>query len=181
MKFGTTILSLVSSSTLRPDGGPRRFSQMESWMEHFNPSFDNRDLYYGCHCFTTSDRPMSQMGKGAPLDAVDSVCLKYKQCLKCASQEFGDDCINEIVRYGANMNGDQPECTSRPGSCKRKLCECDKEFARTIVNEVSFLLLYLFYYFFSFFIVLFWSAGGFVPKGHFGHAVPKIGHAVPKK
>merc|ERR1712003_180685 len=105
-------------------------------MVHFNPSYNNQDLNYGCHCFTAGEYT-SQIGKGAPLDAVDSVCLKYKQCLKCAAEEFGDNCINEMVSYDANMNGAQPECTSIAGSCKRKLCECDKEFARAIASEMS--------------------------------------------
>jgi hypothetical protein len=146
MKFQTTILSLVSSSSIRVQrsveaeeqeriGGARRFSQMEAWMEHFNPSFDVRDLYYGCHCLSFSDRPMSNMGRGAPLDEVDSVCLKYKQCLKCASAEFGDSCIPETTTYGANVNNEQ--CGSNPGTCSRKICECDKEFARAIVLEVG--------------------------------------------
>ena len=146
MKFQTTILSLVSSSSIRVQrsveakeqeriGGARRFSQMEAWMEHFNPSFDVRDLYYGCHCLSSSDRPMSNVGRGAPLDEIDSVCLKYKQCLKCASAEFGDSCIPEDTTYGANVNNEQ--CASNPGTCRRKICECDKEFARAIVLEVE--------------------------------------------
>jgi len=145
MKFQTTIFSLVSSTSIRENRSldvedptqARRHSQMEAWMEHYNPSFDKRDLYYGCHCFTTSDRPMSDMGKGRPVDEIDSVCLKYKQCLKCARNEFSDSCMNEFVFYGVAMNGNQPQCTDEAGTCGRKLCECDKEFAKTVVDEVK--------------------------------------------
>ena len=146
MKLQTSILSLVSSSSLRVHrsveaeederlGGIRRYSQLEAWMEHYNPSYDVRDLYYGCHCFTFGDRPMSNMGRGAPLDEIDSVCLKYKQCLKCASAEFGENCFPESTTYGASVNTEQ--CSSNPGTCRRKICECDKEFARAIVLEVG--------------------------------------------
>ncbi|CBY13147.1 unnamed protein product [Oikopleura dioica] len=110
MKFQTTIFSLVSSTS------------MEAWMEHYNPSFDKRDLYY--------------MGKGRPVDEIDSVCLKYKQCLKCARNEFSDSCMNEFVFYGVAMNGNQPQCTDEAGTCGRKLCDCDKEFAKTVVDEM---------------------------------------------
>ena len=144
MKFQTTILSLVSATSIRMNRSAdvkvdeaRRFSQMEAWMKHYNPNYDNRDLYYGCHCFTTSDRPMSDMGKGAPVDKIDSVCLKYKQCLKCAMNEFSESCMNELVLYGVAMNGNQQHCMDKAGTCGRKLCECDKEFARTVVYEVK--------------------------------------------
>ena len=131
MKFQTTIFSLVSSTSIRENRSldvedptqARRHSQMEAWMEHYNPSFDKRDLYY--------------MGKGRPVDEIDSVCQKYKQCLKCARNEFSDSCMNEFVFYGVAMNGNQPQCTDEAGTCGRKLCECDKEFARTVVDEVK--------------------------------------------
>lgn len=55
------------------------------------------------------DRPMSEPGKGQPVDALDTVCKRYKDCLKCASMTHGDQCLGEIVRYRVNMNA-APVC-----------------------------------------------------------------------
>ena len=76
------------------------------------------------------DRPMSTMGKGAPLDELDAVCKAYKECQKCARQRFGEMCIGEFVRYGLNMDNNNPVCTDAGDSCGRALCECDKKFAQ---------------------------------------------------
>ena len=44
-----------------------------------NPNFDPRKYWaYGCHCFALDDRPMSGMGKGKPIDELDTLCKKYK-------------------------------------------------------------------------------------------------------
>ena len=53
---------------------------------------------------------MSEPGKGAPVDDLDIVCKKYKDCLHCASGRHGENCIGEIVEYGVNMSGG-PVCT----------------------------------------------------------------------
>ena len=76
------------------------------------------------------DRPMSTMGKGAPLDQLDAVCKAYKECQKCARQRFGETCIGEFVRYGMDMVNEYPVCTDAGDSCGRALCECDKKFAQ---------------------------------------------------
>ena len=47
---------------------------------------------------------MSEQGKGAPVDELDAVCKRYKDCLKCASQKHGQDCLPEFVKYGLRMN-----------------------------------------------------------------------------
>jgi len=53
---------------------------------------------------------MSDPGKGAPVDALDSVCKKYKDCVKCASMTYGDQCIGEFVKYKFVTNGNGPTC-----------------------------------------------------------------------
>ena len=99
------------------------------------------------------DRPMSTMGKGAPLDALDAVCKAYKECQKCARQQFGEMCIGEFVRYGLNFDNGSPVCTDEGNSCGRALCECDKKFAQgkdknppmIISNKVSDIRVKLFF------------------------------------
>lgn len=74
---------------------------------------------------------MTQQGKGAPVDALDNVCKAYKDCLKCARDEFGEMCIGEFVEY--NFNISKQKCRDDAGTCGRKLCECDAAFARNHV------------------------------------------------
>ena len=41
---------------------------------------------------------MSDPGHGPPVDALDTVCKAYKDCLKCARMQHGDTCIGEFVK-----------------------------------------------------------------------------------
>jgi len=93
--------------------------------------FDERDYWaYGCHCFLLGDRPMSAMGKGSPVDALDNRCKAYKDCQKCVREKHGDDCIGEMVSYQWRWSSKLGELQGRDasGSCPRELMECDKKF-----------------------------------------------------
>ena len=97
---------------------------------------------YGCNCPELGDRPLSDPGKGQPVDELDTVCQKFKQCAKCAKEEFGESCISEMVssvsftsrhllikiRYGLRGR----KCTDAAGTCARALCECDLSFAEAL-------------------------------------------------
>lgn len=114
----------------------KRYFQLTEMMTHYNPDFDERKYWsYGCHCFVIGDRPMSDMGHGVPIDPLDKVCKKYKECLKCAREEYGEECIGEFVKYKYGISGPDVVCKDNPirsseHGCKRKLCECDAMFAR---------------------------------------------------
>ncbi|CBY32091.1 unnamed protein product [Oikopleura dioica] len=111
----------------------RRYSQLMAWMTSYNPTFDERKYWtYGCHCLMLGDRPMTQPGKGAPIDALDSVCKSYKDCLKCAREKHGEMCIGEFVEYSFNIN--KQKCRNDGGTCERALCECDAAFAMNHVG-----------------------------------------------
>ena len=73
---------------------------------------------------------MSDPGLGRPVDALDAVCKQYKDCQKCARDEFGELCIGEFVQYKYGQSGGQKICKDTPGTCDRKLCECDLQFAK---------------------------------------------------
>ena len=76
----------------------RRYDQFEAMAQVFDPTFDNKIITdYGCNCPALGDRPLSDPGKGAPVDALDKVCQKFKRCTKCAKMEFGEECISEMV------------------------------------------------------------------------------------
>merc|ERR1712176_402510 len=117
--------------------GAKRYFQLIDQMSHFNPDFDERKYWtYGCHCLMLGDRPMSDMGHGAPLDALDVVRRAYKECQKCARQVHGDMCIGEFVEYNHRIAGSNSVCRDDAGTCERALCECDKAFA---MGELNFL------------------------------------------
>jgi len=101
--------------------------------------FDERKYWaYGCHCFILGDRPMSQMGKGAPVDSLDNKCKAYKDCQKCVREKHGDQCIGEFVRYTWRYATKRSafESSNDAGSCERELFECDLQFVKdTFANK----------------------------------------------
>jgi hypothetical protein len=118
--------------------GEKRYFQLADMMGHYNPSFDEKKYWtYGCHCLILGDRPMSDMGHGRPVDALDTVCKAYKECQKCARAKHGDMCIGEFVKYKyGEKNGDK-FCKDKEGSCGRDLCMCDLAFAKAHVSAKS--------------------------------------------
>ena len=80
---------------------------------------------------------MSDPGHGPPVDALDTVCKAYKDCLKCARMEHGDSCIGEFTQYRYGITNGDAVCKDRAGTCKRALCECDAKFAREHVGQTG--------------------------------------------
>ena len=95
--------------------------------------FDERKYWaYGCHCFLLGDRPMSEMGKGAPVDALDVRCKAYKDCQKCVRQKHGDECIGEFKSYQWSYKTKTKSFVSRDpvDSCEQDLFQCDLKLAQ---------------------------------------------------
>lgn len=147
LAIASIVLSTTTSTRLPRQinsATDRRYKQLTSMMNFHNPEFDERKYWtYGCNClilgkfldWETSlnfigDRPMSDPGHGKPVDALDSVCKAYKDCLKCARKTYGDECIGEFVKYRYGLRQDEIVCRDDPNSCKRALCECDAMFAQ---------------------------------------------------
>lgn len=140
MKTSSTIcIALVGTGAAGPSrvarqqpGDVRRYDQLTEMMHHHNRDFDERKYWtYGCNCLILGDRPMSDPGHGPPIDALDSVCKAYKDCVKCARMEFGETCIGEFIRYRFGYTEDKEiTCRDKANSCERSLCECDARFAR---------------------------------------------------
>jgi len=154
---------VLSRSTREADTleeqGSRRYWQLEDLMEFFNPTFDERKYWtYGCNCLMLGDRPMSDPGLGPPVDALDNVCKKYKDCLKCARETHGNECIGEFTKYRFNIdafNRGKDICKDDAGSCGRSLCECDAMFAEAhTAHKHVFDIKYH----------MFWSIQGWEPK-----------------
>jgi len=120
------------------DNDDRRYDQLAELMGHYNNQFDERKYWaYGCNCLILGDRPMSDPGHGPPVDALDTVCKAYKDCLKCARMQHGDSCIGEFTRYRLRYDNGEPVCKNQAGSCERALCECDAKFAREHVAQTG--------------------------------------------
>jgi len=138
----------------------KRYFQLTDMMGHYNPDFDERRYWtYGCNCLILGDRPMSDPGHGPPVDALDTVCKAYKDCVKCARQEYGEMCIGEFVKYKyGEKNGDK-FCKTNQDDCGKALCECDLAFAKAHVSKAHV---------FNKDFHLFWSTlpGGWEPKAN---------------
>ena len=124
----TTETRVARQAELEAD---KRYFQLTDMMEHYNPDFDERKYWaYGCNCLILGDRPMSDPGLGPPVDALDSVCKRYKDCVKCVKQEYGDECIGEFVMYKYRFQNGDVTCRNNANTCERAVCECDAQFAR---------------------------------------------------
>ena len=124
MKLSTTLALVISASGSRlsnrvrranedrvGEDDDRRYFQLTDMMEHYNSDFDERKYWaYGCNCLILGDRPMSDPGHGPPVDALDTVCKAYKDCVKCARMEFGEMCIGEFVKYKYGYKNGEAVC-----------------------------------------------------------------------
>jgi len=109
----------------------KRYKQLVKMMKIHNSNFDDRKFWaYGCNCLMLNDRPLSDPGLGAPVDALDATCKHYKDCLQCVRDEHGDSCLPEMVKYTWKTVLNVPTCLNPTNSCDRALCECDKKFAK---------------------------------------------------
>jgi hypothetical protein len=142
MKVSLLISTVASTAIVKrsPDqekvlDGEKRYFQLTDMMRHYNPSFDERKYWtYGCNCLILGDRPMSDPGHGPPVDALDTVCKAYKDCVKCARLTHGEQCIGEFVKYKYGYKNGAPICKDAAGTCGRSLCECDAMFAEQHVG-----------------------------------------------
>merc|ERR1712176_730368 len=138
MKLTIALIAAAKANKVarQADDSDRRYSQLVDMMSHYNPTFDERKYWaYGCNCLILGDRPMSDPGHGPPIDPLDVVCKTYKDCLKCARMEFGDQCIGEFVKYRYGVKNNEVECRDRVNTCERALCECDARFAHDHVAK----------------------------------------------
>lgn len=106
-----------------------------------------RYCYYGCHCLPEGSHNIAQGGYGKPHDNIDASCRRFGQCYKCLVDEHKDDgldingadgCIGEEIGYRYDLMHDNAtgknsiECTNKIGSCRRNICECDKQLAENL-------------------------------------------------
>lgn len=144
---GLSIARSRTDKSLATGSGDRRYNDLkEMAIKHWskngfrgkNNGFDERKYWaYGCHCFLLGDRPMSEMGKGKPVDALDNKCKAYKDCQKCVRATHGEDCIGENRKYtwGWVSKKDKLVSPDTAGSCERELFECDLKLVHDMFSQ----------------------------------------------
>ena len=59
-----------------------RYAVIMKMIGYYTPGFDERQYFqYGCHCIIREDDFQSH-GMGKPVDGLDAVCRKFKNCQK---------------------------------------------------------------------------------------------------
>lgn len=129
------------------DDGERRYRETTRIIEFYNNAVDIKQLTsYGCNCFAVGDRPLSgSTVRGPPVDPLDQMCKDYKDCLACAIEAHGDDCVPEFIEgsmksrykvaYGNKADPNNVTCKDDAGTCKRDLCECSKKLGKRIASK----------------------------------------------
>merc|ERR1712176_362598 len=108
-----------------------------------------RYCYYGCHCLPEGSHDLANGGYGKPMDNIDHACRRFGQCYKCLVEEHKDDkfningvtdCKGEEIGYQADLiindqTGEKSiQCLNKLGSCRRNICECDKQLAENLAK-----------------------------------------------
>lgn len=106
-------------------------------------SFMRKFFQYGCHCYPGGPDHLLKSGYGKPIDKIDSICQRHKNCYKCMNAIFNagkwgigsqTNCNPENTTYKMVLNttNQTVSCPSDQTLCRKSLCECDLEFARSI-------------------------------------------------
>lgn len=125
----------------------RRYVHMEKLINFYDQSISNITKYwtYGCWCFQMGDYPL-RIGNGAPMDNVDKVCKRQKECYQCVKKDSidnGRECIPEETGYKFKATYDavtgkpSVRCINKPGTCQRNMCECDRDFASKLPEAAT--------------------------------------------
>jgi len=73
---------LLTFSQATPRENFDRYQSLLEMVQYYTPGFDERQYFqYGCHCVIREDQ-LDKNGMGKPVDQLDSVCRKYKNCQK---------------------------------------------------------------------------------------------------
>lgn len=121
-----------------------KYPNMADLLDFYAPGVDSsRYLSYGCNCNFLDNRPLASAGHGAAVDPIDQACKNYKDCQRCVQMDDGADCNveNEDWHYNFQLPKN-PEsdvtCLNPVKSCRRHLCECDKQFAEEIADAMKY-------------------------------------------
>lgn len=128
----------LSQTERREFGTARKLLQLAEMVKQVQRTdyLFERYCFYGCHCIPGYAVHDSTAGKGPAQDGIDSVCSRLKQCYWCANDEEDGQCDGTMKSYSwttvDNDNDgkvDDIVCFNSPGTCRWKLCQCDRQFA----------------------------------------------------
>ena len=107
------------------------YPNLADLLDHYAPGIDSSQyLSYGCNCHFLDNRPLASAGHGAAVDPIDQACKNYKDCQRCVQMDDGADCNAENLDWNYAFGikkTDEVECENPVKSCRRHLCECDKQ------------------------------------------------------
>lgn len=119
-----------------------KYPKLADLLDHYAPgAAAEKYLQYGCNCNFLEDKPLASSGNGATLDPIDQACKNYKDCQRCVQMDDGADCNveNDDWAYDVRLENDfDAQCMNQVKSCRRHLCECDKQFADEIAGAFKF-------------------------------------------
>lgn len=112
-------------------------------------SFVRKFFQYGCHCYPGGPDNLLKSGHGRPLDKIDTVCQRHKNCYKCVNAIFNagrwgigsvTNCNPENTTYKMILDTtlQTVTCPKDQTLCRKSLCECDLEFATSITGMANF-------------------------------------------
>lgn len=118
--------------------GASKYSGLTRLAFHYNREFSATQHHaYGCNCMMLGDRPLAETTFGPPVDELDSTCKKLKECYKCVSAQFGQNCTPEKRNYDFFIRDFDVLPGNRAGSCERALFECDHHYAKQLTSTIS--------------------------------------------
>lgn len=118
-----------------------KYPNLADLLDAAAPGIDHANvLSYGCNCQFLDGRPLASAGSGHPVDPLDQVCKQYRDCQKCVQMDDGADCNVENVdwEYQTDLQVRQLDCLDPVKSCRRHLCECDRQFAFAIAEKFKY-------------------------------------------
>ncbi|CBY08137.1 unnamed protein product [Oikopleura dioica] len=114
-----------------------RLATLLEMIKHYRPNFEDTKYFsYGCHCLIRGDQ-LDHHGTGQPVDALDSVCRKYKNCQKCVQFEYGKTCTEEAAYKIRYSSSGAIRARDRLATCEREVFNCDHQFAIELAEELD--------------------------------------------
>jgi len=97
-----------------------------------NIPLDSNEMFadYGCYCLPSQayTADANWIGKGTPVDEIDTLCKKLLTCYGCIANS-NNKCFATSPYSLKSTNDGALSCGNDASSCKGSLCQCDIDFA----------------------------------------------------
>lgn len=110
----------------------------------------NKIMQYGCWCnFDDIDGKRLLLGQDKPVDAYDTICREYQQCMRCAKSDGNDYWMDaygepacdphtegyETTFEKPNTNVFKRSCDGNPTECSKSVCSCESRFLTQLFQQ----------------------------------------------